>query len=588
MATKLFSLLLGGIIWFSMASVVYFFYHESTLQPTNRRAVFLMIEGESRQENDGPERARSRTKLGSSNELADSEFGQLGRDVPRFGPGENGQPVLLYGEAKERADDTMKVHNFNLVVSNMISVERTLKDTRHERCRSINYHVSALPSVSVIIAFYNEAWSALLRTIYSVYNRSPTSLLKEIILVDDSSDDGDIVEHMKAIPRRVRIKVKLVQTKRREGVAKARLLGAGEAVGEVLVFLDSHSEVNTHWLEPLLDAINRDRSTVAAPVTDVIDHETLEYVESGISRSVFRWDLSIKQSPLSKADLADRHSPAEPLRTPVLANGIFAVDRNNFERIGGLDNQMEGWGGETLEFSLRVWMCGGNVQIIPCSRVGHIDRKETPYDFPGGVESTYLHNVGRVAEIWMDDFKKDFNAALPEAQNKYYGDIADRIALRDRLACHPFKWYLEKVYPSLQGTAQDKLVAWGRCHNKQANLCVDTVKAGESKPIGVAKCGKGLPSQAFMITLDGEFRWEDLCLDLADYRPGQKLTLEGCHGMGGSQEWKHSKPGHITHKESGMCLDVAGLQTKVLVINVCRERPTESWEFAHYRKPKKS
>ena len=63
------------------------------------------------------------------------------------------------------------------------------------------------------------------------------------------------MEHMKAIPRRVRIKVKLVQTKRREGVAKARLLGAGEAVGEVLVFLDSHSEVNTHWYGMLFFSI---------------------------------------------------------------------------------------------------------------------------------------------------------------------------------------------------------------------------------------------------------------------------------------------------------------------------------------------
>ena len=129
MATKIFTFLLGGIIWFSTASVVYFFYHESTLQPTNRRAILMRIDGDGRQENDGE---RLRTKLGSSNEF-DSELGQLGRDVPRFGPGENGQPVLLYGEAKERADETMRIHNFNLVVSDMISVERTLKDTRHEQ-----------------------------------------------------------------------------------------------------------------------------------------------------------------------------------------------------------------------------------------------------------------------------------------------------------------------------------------------------------------------------------------------------------------------------------------------------------------------
>lgn len=45
-----------------------------------------------------------------------------------------------------------------------------------------------LPTVSVIIVFKNERWSPVLRTVYSVLNRSPKDLLKEVILVDDQSD----------------------------------------------------------------------------------------------------------------------------------------------------------------------------------------------------------------------------------------------------------------------------------------------------------------------------------------------------------------------------------------------------------------
>lgn len=57
------------------------------------------------------------------------------------------------------------------------------------RCKSIAYP-SDLPTASVVIVFKNERWSPVLRTVYSVLNRSPKHLLREVILVDDQSDIG--------------------------------------------------------------------------------------------------------------------------------------------------------------------------------------------------------------------------------------------------------------------------------------------------------------------------------------------------------------------------------------------------------------
>lgn len=52
---------------------------------------------------------------------------------------------------------------------------------------------------------------------------------------------------------------------------------------------------------------------------------------------------------------------------------------------------------------LQVWLCGGSMEVLPCSRVAHIERKKKPYNNNIGFYTK--RNALRVAEVWMDDYK---------------------------------------------------------------------------------------------------------------------------------------------------------------------------------------
>lgn len=62
----------------------------------------------------------------------------------------------------------------------------------------------------------------------------------------------------------------------------------------------------------------------------------------------------------------------------------------------------------------KVWMCGGMLELIPCSRVAHVYRKNAPYSYPDG-KDVYIRarNKRRLVEVWLDDWIPFFDAANP-------------------------------------------------------------------------------------------------------------------------------------------------------------------------------
>lgn len=498
------------------------------------------------------------------------------------GPGADGkafQKDHMTQADNEEKEQGMTKHCFNQFASDRISLSRSLgDDTRPSECVERKFRrCPALPSTSVIIVFHNEAWSTLLRTVYSVLHTSPAALLTEIILVDDASSAEHLKEQLDVFVHGLKI-VRVVRQLERKGLITARLLGAGVARGEVLTFLDAHCECFHGWLEPLLARIVEEPTAVVSPEITTIDLNTFQFNKPtpnghAFNRGNFDWSLTFGWEAIPEYEKAKRLDETYPVKTPAFAGGLFSISKKYFEHIGTYDDKMEIWGGENVEMSFRVWQCGGQLEIIPCSVVGHVFRTKSPHTFPKGTD-VITRNQVRLAEVWMDDYKAIFyrrnkNAATM-AKDRQYGDISDRVRLREKLQCKNFTWYLNTVYPEafIPDLFPEK---FGAIRNAGSQTCLDAGEKNQGgKPVIMYQCHNMGGNQYFEYSSHKELRHnieKQLCLHATPQ--GLELKLELCEhkGKGTSvapqQEWEFTKDQLLKNPDSGKCLELQVGQLKM-------------------------
>jgi polypeptide N-acetylgalactosaminyltransferase len=252
-------------------------------------------------------------------------------------------------------------------------------------CKALPYPpLAQMPKVSIIIIFYNEAMSTLMRNVLSVFNRSPPELLGEVVMVDDGStlDELKLLEaHLDKV--RAQLPPDMIRHVRRDthdGIVGARIRGAREAKHPIILFLDSHAEAAPGWLEPLVARIHQDRTRVVVPNIRGFNLDTLELGPGDPwppSKGTFNWRLGYDpvMADAEKDLIPGYPLMASPVKSPVMPGGLFAMDREFFFEMGEYDPEIKYYGAEHVELSFRVWMCGGSIENIPCSNVGHIYRE---------------------------------------------------------------------------------------------------------------------------------------------------------------------------------------------------------------------
>ena len=245
------------------------------------------------------------------------------------------------------------------------------------------------PTISVIIPARNEK-SHLQSTVECI--RATTPRNAEIIVVDDESgtDGLDAWD------------VKVVRTQDGEsGVAHARNAGAKAACGKILVFADAHITTPQGWWEQLCDLLQRPEVGAVAPAVSVMGNSAVK-----------GYGLRLKGPDLTTEWL--RHCGPRPYPVPLLPGCCLAIRRATFMEAGELDCGLIRWGMTDVEFSIRLWLLGYELLVVPAVEVEHLFRSKHPYSVEW---CAILHNKLRIAALHFnrDRFARVVDSLKPHA-----------------------------------------------------------------------------------------------------------------------------------------------------------------------------
>lgn len=190
----------------------------------------------------------------------------------------------------------------------------------------------------------------------------------------------------------------------------------------------------------------------------------------------------------------------------------------------------------------------------------------------------------------MDEYAEYLYKRRPHYRNIDPGDVSEQKAIRDKLHCKPFKWFMEEVafdLPKFYPPVEPPPFASGEVRNKAANMCLDTRYKGQNERFDLQPClkdGKGGGEQQFEFTWHKDIRpgKRTVCFDVSQSIKKAPVILFNCHGMGGNQRFKYNiDTQQIYHVISNQCLDCDPDRHEIFMNPCDKTLETQMWKVEH-------
>jgi len=211
------------------------------------------------------------------------------------------------------------------------------------------------PRASLILVAYN-AQAHLERCLSSVIETSGASC--EVILVDNASSDGSAEVAAQKFPQ-----VRVIRNAGNLGFGQGNNIGAQQANGKYLVFLNPDTVVQPGWWEALVEALEDDpcAGLATSKILLLNDRERI----NTCGNTIHLTGLTLCRGQGHSKDTFNQREPVA-----AVSGAAFAIRRELFEHLGGFDEDFFLYMEDT-DLSWRARLAGWACLYVPESIVWH-------------------------------------------------------------------------------------------------------------------------------------------------------------------------------------------------------------------------
>ena len=181
----------------------------------------------------------------------------------------------------------------------------------------------------------------------------------EVLMVDNGSRDQSCEYVAREFPR-----VKILPLDYNSGFSVANNLAVRQAGGDLLAFLNNDVEVETSWLEALVQEAEKDKSSVAfASKMKLFDvRKVLNGVGGAMNRIGYTWDRGMFEPDHGQYD--------QPEEVFFACAGACLIRKKAYAAAGGMDEDFFMYH-EDVDLCWTLWQQGGRIRTVPQAVVYH-------------------------------------------------------------------------------------------------------------------------------------------------------------------------------------------------------------------------